>query len=71
LTADATRALIASEWKVLGGGGRGDALDPRQFRAGVFRIMAAHIRRSDQGGYGSFSPATVEWEAPAEDGEVF
>lgn len=29
---------------------------------GVFRMMRSLIRRSDQGGYGSFSPSTATWE---------
>ena len=37
-------------------------------RARVFRVLGAHIRRSDQGGYGSFSPPSVLWEAPAAGG---
>lgn len=32
-------------------------------RARVFRVLGARIRRSDQGGYGSFSPTSVLWEA--------
>lgn len=31
-------------------------------RVGLFRVMRAAIRRSDQGGYGSFSPSSVGWE---------
>ena len=30
---------------------------------GVFRLYRSQIRRSDQGGYGSFSPSSVVWEA--------
>lgn len=30
---------------------------------GVFRIMNSSIRRSDQGGYGTFGPSEVVWEA--------
>jgi hypothetical protein len=35
----------------------------RASRVGLFRTMRSAIRRSDQGGYGSFSPSTVVWEA--------
>ena len=30
---------------------------------GVFRLLRSTIRRSDQGGYGSFSPSSVCWES--------
>ena len=30
---------------------------------GVFRVMNSSIRRSDQGGYGTFGPSEVMWEA--------
>ena len=30
---------------------------------GVFRVMNSSIRRSDQGGYGTFGPSEVVWEA--------
>ena len=30
---------------------------------GVFRIMNSSIRRSDQGGYGTFGPSEIIWEA--------
>ena len=30
---------------------------------GVFRIMNSSIRRSDQGGYGTFGPSEIVWEA--------
>ena len=33
---------------------------------GVFRQMRSLIRRADQGGYGSFSPASAIWEAEAQ-----
>lgn len=37
-----------------------DALD----QWGVFRVLRCGIRRSEQGGYGSFSPPSVVWEGP-------
>lgn len=56
LTDDAVRTLIASQWPT-------DQVP--LFRTGVFRVMTAHIRRrSDSGGCGSFSPASVLWEGP-------
>ena len=33
----------------------------KEARVGLFRVMRSAIRRSDQGGYGSFSPSTIEW----------
>ena len=42
--------------------------DVASLRARVFRVLGAHIRRSDQGGYGSFSPSSVLWDARDEGG---
>lgn len=42
----------------------GTGFDPASMglmRAGVFQVMQSRIRRSDQGGYGSFSPSSVVW----------
>lgn len=52
LSAAAIRSLIphAAEFP--------DDLD----RVGVFQVIHATIRRSDRGGYGSFSPVTTHWE---------
>ena len=40
-----------------------EARQATAIHAGVFRIYSSRIRRSDQGGYGSFSPSSVEWDA--------
>lgn len=32
---------------------------------GITKVMQTQIRRSDQGGYGTFGPARVLWQAPA------
>jgi hypothetical protein len=42
------------------------AVCQRWFRAwGVFRILQSPVRRSDQGGYGTFSPPQTVWQASA------
>lgn len=45
--------------------GSDDRSRPLAVSAGVFRIWSSSIRRSDQGGYGSFSPPTPVWERSA------
>ena len=40
-----------------------DGASQQTAHLGVFRQMRSLIRRADQGGYGSFSPASVIWEA--------
>ncbi len=54
LTWGAARALIRVGF---------EARQATAIHAGVFRIYSSRIRRSDQGGYGSFSPSSVEWDA--------
>ena len=52
LDAASVRALIAVGW----------APEVRRSRVGLFRQFQCAIRRSEQGGYGSFGPASVQWE---------
>jgi hypothetical protein len=54
LTARSSLALIAQAHE-----SRSDRLEGW----GVFRLFHSKIRRTDQGGYGSFSPAAVVWES--------
>jgi len=50
----AARSLVATGFPIA---------DAARLGPGVFRIFSAQIRRSDQGGYGSFSPSVAAWEA--------
>jgi hypothetical protein len=47
-------ALIATGWSD----------EVRLARVGLFRQYSSPIRRSEQGGYGSFGPPSVHWERP-------
>ncbi|MCB0984213.1 MAG: hypothetical protein KDB06_06120 [Ilumatobacter sp.] len=52
LDAASLKALVVAGWTE----------DVRRSRVGLFREFRCAIRRSEQGGYGSFGPATVRWE---------
>ncbi len=54
LNSSAVRALINTGFQLP---------DMSSIHTGVFRVFSAKIRRSDQGGYGSFSPIKICWEA--------
>ena len=60
---DAVRSLLAHAWESdqePGGGSRRD-----RFRSwGVVLVLKSPIRRSGQGGYGTFGPSEVVWRAP-------
>lgn len=60
LEADAVRASVATGWDPDFVGSQG---------IGAFRVLEARVRRSDQGGYGSFSPSSVIWEGAARSDE--
>ena len=52
LDAASMRAVIAAGWTA----------EVRRSRVGLFREFQCAIRRSEQGGYGSFGPAAVLWD---------
>lgn len=53
LSWDGSRALIRTEFA---------SAQASRLRSSLFRVYSSRIRRSDQGGYGSFSPSSVVWE---------
>jgi len=54
LGAASVRALLANGWSE----------SVRRARVGLFQQFQSAIRRSEQGGYGSFGPSSVVWQEP-------
>lgn len=52
LDAASARAVVAAGWTA----------EVRSSRIGLFREFRCAVRRSEQGGYGSFGPPTVQWD---------